>query len=78
MTGEVTLTGKILPIGGLKEKTIAAQRVGVKYVFFPEANKKDWIEMNKEIKEGLIPFPVENYEQVYDIAFEARPLEELI
>ena len=69
MTGEVTLTGRVLPIGGVKEKTIAARRSGVTELVFPEANKRDWDELQEFIKEGLTVHFVEHYSQVFDIAF---------
>ncbi|WMV50441.1 hypothetical protein MTR67_043826 [Solanum verrucosum] len=53
MTGEVTLTGKILPIGGVKEKTIAARRSDVKTIIFPSANRRDFDELAPNVKEGL-------------------------
>ncbi|KAF2288326.1 hypothetical protein GH714_006027 [Hevea brasiliensis] len=53
MTGEVTLTGKILPIGGVKEKTIAARRSEVKTIIFPSANRRDFDELAPNVKEGL-------------------------
>ncbi len=53
MTGELTLTGKVLPIGGVKEKTIAARRVGIHTLIFPEDNRKDFEELEDYIKEGL-------------------------
>ncbi|KAG5580895.1 hypothetical protein H5410_051522 [Solanum commersonii] len=53
MTGEVTLTGKILPIGGVKEKTIAARRSDVKTIIFPSANRRDFDELTPNVKEGL-------------------------
>ncbi|RZC69768.1 hypothetical protein C5167_032925 [Papaver somniferum] len=69
MTGEVTLTGKILPIGGVKEKTIAAKRSGVKTVLFPSANKRDYDELAENVKEGLSVHFVDDYSQIFDIAF---------
>ncbi|KAG8063674.1 hypothetical protein GUJ93_ZPchr0003g16859 [Zizania palustris] len=58
MTGEVTLTGRILPIGGVKEKTIAARRSGVKTIIFPSANRRDFDELAPNVKEGLeVHFP---------------------
>lgn len=69
MTGEVTLTGKILPIGGVKEKTIAAKRSGVKTIIFPAANRRDFDELSLNVKEGLDVHFVENYSEIYDLAF---------
>eukprot|EP01026_Neomeris_dumetosa_P047093 TRINITY_DN4033_c0_g1_i13.p1 TRINITY_DN4033_c0_g1~~TRINITY_DN4033_c0_g1_i13.p1 ORF type:complete len:825 (-),score=184.39 TRINITY_DN4033_c0_g1_i13:307-2781(-) len=69
MTGEVTLTGKVLPIGGVKEKTLAARRSGVEAIIFPKANQSDWDELSKEVKEGLEPHFVLNYTEIFDIAF---------
>ncbi|KAJ4886115.1 hypothetical protein Rs2_25863 [Raphanus sativus] len=69
MTGEVTLTGRILPIGGVKEKTIAARRSQVKMIIFPEANRKDFDELPENVKEGLDVHFVDEYEQVFNLAF---------
>ncbi|XP_021734461.1 lon protease homolog 1, mitochondrial-like [Chenopodium quinoa] len=69
MTGEVTLTGKILPIGGVKEKTIAAKRSGVKTIIFPAANRRDFDELSLNVKEGLDVHFVEDYREIYDLAF---------
>lgn len=68
MTGEVTLTGRVLPIGGVKEKTIAARRSGVKTLIFPEGNKKDYDELSEDIREGLEVYFVSTYEEVYQHA----------
>lgn len=69
MTGELTLTGRVLPIGGVKEKTIAARRAGLEVLIFPEANKKDFAELPGYLKEGLeVHFALE-YKDVSKVAF---------
>ncbi|KAL6902265.1 hypothetical protein ACP4OV_005141 [Aristida adscensionis] len=69
MTGELTLTGRILPIGGVKEKTIAARRSGVKTIIFPSENRRDFDELAPNVKEGLKVHYVDKYSEIYDIAF---------
>ncbi|XP_065852683.1 lon protease homolog 1, mitochondrial [Euphorbia lathyris] len=69
MTGEVTLTGKILPIGGVKEKTIAARRSDVKTIIFPSANRRDFDELASNVKEGLDVHFVDDYSQIFELAF---------
>lgn len=69
MTGELTLTGKVLKIGGLKEKTIAAKRSGVKTLIFPQANLPDWEELPANVKEGVTGVPAAWYEDVYKVVF---------
>ncbi|XP_027363659.1 lon protease homolog 1, mitochondrial isoform X3 [Abrus precatorius] len=69
MTGEVTLTGKILPIGGVKEKTIAARRSEVKTIVFPSANRRDFDELAPNVKEGLDVHFVDDYMQIFNLAF---------
>ncbi|KAJ4836528.1 ATP-dependent serine protease [Turnera subulata] len=69
MTGEVTLTGKILPIGGVKEKAIAARRSDVKTIIFPSANRRDFDELAPNVKEGLDVHFVDDYSQIFDLAF---------
>jgi ATP-dependent Lon protease len=64
MTGEVTLRGRVLPIGGLKEKLLAAKTAGVKTVLVPKENDKDVEEISEEIKEGLEICFVETMEEV--------------
>ncbi len=68
MTGEVTLRGKVLPIGGLKEKLLAAKRGKLKRVIIPEENKKDLKEVPEEIRKGLEIVLVEHMDQVLDMA----------
>jgi ATP-dependent Lon protease len=72
MTGEITLRGEVLPIGGLKEKLLAAHRGGIREVIIPEENKRNLKEIPKNIKEGLIIHPVRWIDQVFDIALK-RP-----
>uniref|UniRef100_A0A8C9FKH2 Lon protease homolog, mitochondrial n=1 Tax=Pavo cristatus TaxID=9049 RepID=A0A8C9FKH2_PAVCR len=72
MTGEVSLTGKILPVGGIKEKTIAAKRAGVTCIILPSENKKDYYDLAGFITEGLEVHFVEHYKEVFDIAFPER------
>ena len=69
MTGEVSLTGKVLPVGGIKEKTMAARRSGVTCLVFPAQNRKDWEELADHLKEGMEVHFAERYEQVYEIVF---------
>ncbi|PNU19828.1 endopeptidase La [Geothermobacter hydrogeniphilus] len=69
MTGELTLTGQVLPIGGVKEKTIAARRVGLKTLIFPAANRNDYDALPDFLKEGLTVHFVSEYPEVFRIAF---------
>lgn len=69
MTGEVTLTGKVLPVGGIKEKIIAAGRSGVKDVIVPAENQKDVEELESYIKKGLRFHFADYYQDVFDVAF---------
>ncbi len=69
MTGELTITGKVLPIGGVKEKTIAAKRAKVKTIIFPLENKKDFDELPDHIKEGLNVHFVNYFNDILDIVF---------
>ena len=73
MTGEITLRGEVLPIGGLKEKLLAAQRGGIDTVLIPIENEKDLVEIPDEIKSGLDIHPVQWIDQVLDIALSSAP-----
>ena len=64
MTGEITLTGEVLPIGGLKEKLLAAKQFGIKQVLIPIKNKRDLVDMPKNIQEGIDIIFVKNVEEV--------------
>jgi ATP-dependent Lon protease len=68
MTGEVTLTGQVLPIGGLKEKLLAAHRAGIKQVMIPKENEKDLVDMPKKIIDDIKIIPVEHVDEVLKIA----------
>ena len=69
MTGEITLRGRVLPIGGLKEKTLAAKNAGIKTICVPKKNEKDIDEISPEIKKGLKIVFVEQMKDVLDVAF---------
>jgi ATP-dependent Lon protease len=73
MTGEITLRGRVLPIGGLKEKLLAAARGGIKTVIIPEENAKDLVEINESIKKGLEIIPVSRMDEVLTRALVRRP-----
>lgn len=74
MTGELTLTGKVLPVGGIKEKTIAAKRSGVSKIILPEANQRDFEELPDYIKEGMEVHYASMYKDVFDLAFDDTPV----
>ncbi len=69
MTGEISLNGKVLAIGGVKEKTMAATREGIRKLIFPKANEKDVNELPDYIKEGITFLFVEEYSDVFKILF---------
>jgi len=69
MTGELTVTGKVLRIGGLREKTVAARRAGSKMIIFPDDNMSDWLELPENIKEGIEGRPAKWYSDVFDLVF---------
>src|SRR5699024_2528714 len=73
MTGEITLRGDVLPIGGLKEKLLAAHRGGIKIVAIPEDNRKDLVDIPANIKRRLDIRPVKTIDEVLDIALTSQP-----
>ena len=73
MTGEITLRGLVLPIGGLKEKLLAAHRAGIKKVLIPQENKKDLIEVPQTVVESMKIIPVKNVDEVLKVAL-TKPL----
>ena len=70
MTGEITLRGLVLPIGGLKEKSLAAMRAGITTVIIPKLNEKDLVDVPEEAKQKLKFVPVENVDEVLEVALE--------
>jgi ATP-dependent Lon protease len=73
MTGEITLRGRILPIGGLKEKMLAALRSGITTVFIPKDNEKDLADIPDNVKKGLKIFPVAHVDDVIARALSRKP-----
>jgi ATP-dependent Lon protease len=69
MTGELSLTGKVLPVGGVKEKVLAAKRAGIKTILLPKENEKDLNEVPEKHKKGLKFYPVEQFREVLKIAY---------
>jgi ATP-dependent Lon protease len=67
MTGEVSLTGKVLPVGGIKEKIMGGKRAGISSIILPDANRRDYDEIPDYLKEGLDVHFAENYDSVYEV-----------
>jgi ATP-dependent Lon protease len=74
MTGEVTLRGRVLPIGGLKEKVLAAHRAGLKVVIIPEKNVKDLVDVPRKVQHDLKILPVSHMDQILDTALGTEPV----
>jgi ATP-dependent Lon protease len=72
MTGEITLTGQVLPIGGLREKSLAAQRAGLKRVIFPRENEPDLEDLPAETRKALEFIPADKIEDVFAAAFTGK------
>ncbi|MGZ9431393.1 endopeptidase La [Mycoplasma sp. CB776] len=72
MTGEITLRGKVLAIGGLKEKTLAAYKFGIKTIFIPKDNEKNIVDLAEEVKENITFHPVSNYQEIYNYIFKSQ------
>jgi ATP-dependent Lon protease len=75
MTGEITLTGQVLPIGGVREKALAAQRAGLKRMILPSENGVDLDELPAETRRGLDFIIVDSIQQVFDVAFDGASAE---
>jgi ATP-dependent Lon protease len=74
MTGEITLRGRVLPIGGLREKVLAAHRAGLKVVLAPEKNMKDLVDVPKKVREELKIIPLQHMDQVLELAIAPEPV----
>ena len=72
MTGEITLRGRILPIGGLKEKTMAALRTGITTVIIPAENEKDLEEIDQTVRNALNFVTADHVDRILDVAFQRR------
>ena len=75
MTGEVTLRGRVLPVGGVREKILAAYRAGLKVVLIPKENEKDLIDIPEEPPKSLEIIPVKHMDEVLEISFRSAKLE---
>jgi ATP-dependent Lon protease len=73
MTGEITLRGNVLPIGGLKEKLLAASRGGIKTVIIPKENERNLKDIPKSVLDLLKIIPIAHVDELLDIAFATRP-----
>lgn len=73
MTGEITLRGKVLPIGGLKEKSLAAAQFGIKKIFIPYDNERNLIDVPEEVKKEVKFIPVKYYDEIYEAIFKGKP-----
>ncbi|VEU76022.1 endopeptidase La [Mycoplasmopsis columboralis] len=79
MTGEITLRGRVLEIGGLREKSFAAYQQKIKYVFIPADNQRNLLKVPNEIKSKLVYIPVETYDDIYEVLFEGKkPKKEIV
>lgn len=72
MTGELSLTGKVMPVGGIKEKVLAAKRAGIKTIILPKQNEKDLKEVPERHRKGLKFYPVSHFDEVLDVALNSR------
>jgi len=73
MTGEITLRGRVLPVGGVREKILAAHRAGLKTVLLPERNLKDLVDVPKKVRDDLKVIPVIHMDKVLEVALHPVP-----
>jgi ATP-dependent Lon protease len=72
MTGELSLTGRVLPVGGIKEKVLAAKRAGITEIILPKENESDLKEVPDQHRRGIKFYPVKSFDEVLKIAFPKR------
>ena len=72
MTGEISLRGRVLPVGGIKEKVLAANRAGIRYVILPEQNSKDWVDVPAEVRHKVKACFVRRISEILPLALRAR------
>jgi ATP-dependent Lon protease len=72
MTGEISLRGRVLPVGGIKEKVLAANRAGIKQVILPEQNRKDWVDVPAEVRHKLKAHFVRHVSQIFPLALRSK------
>jgi ATP-dependent Lon protease len=77
MTGEITLRGSVLPVGGIKEKVLAAHRVGIRRVIMPERNEKDLIDFPEDVRRTVEIVPVKRVDETLAAALEEQPSPDL-
>jgi ATP-dependent Lon protease len=73
MTGELTLTGQVLPVGGIREKVIAARRIGIAELILPDANRRDFDKLPAHIRAGLTVHFAKRFQDVAQVVFGGRP-----
>ncbi|HSP07169.1 MAG TPA: S16 family serine protease, partial [Acidobacteriota bacterium] len=78
MTGEITLRGAVLPVGGIKEKVLAAKRAGLKKVILPDRNRKDLEDVPENVREGLEFLFIKRVDEIIDLAIEPKQQEIVI
>src|SRR5207245_10350607 len=72
MTGEISLRGRVLPVGGIKEKVLAANRAGIKHVIMPEPNRKDWADLPYEVRQQITAHFVRHISEAIKLALPAK------
>jgi Lon-like ATP-dependent protease len=72
MTGEMTITGKVLKVDGLRDKIVAAKRSNIDTIFYPKDNQQDWVMLDADIKKGINGVPVSTYDDVFHVVFKNK------
>src|SRR5437667_6787747 len=72
MTGEISLRGRVLPVGGIKEKVLAANRAGIKRVILPDQNRKDWVDVPTEVRQRIKAHFVRHISQIFPLALSPK------